>query len=97
MTFSDLVLHFIEYGVLGLTLMWGATRAGRDLLTTRKLIILILAASIFGAVDEWHQSFTPERVADFSDWLADTVGAAIFVTAAHLCQTFWMSRREGPR
>jgi VanZ family protein len=38
---------------------------------------------LFGATDEWHQSFVIGRLADPYDWAADTLGAtsaALFLT-----------------
>lgn len=43
-----------------------------------KKIVLVSAATIsfFGALDEYHQTFTPNRSgADVFDWLADALGA----------------------
>ena len=34
-----------------------------------------LLAIIYGATDEWHQSFVPGREAHLSDWLLDVAGA----------------------
>src|SRR6202011_15289 len=36
-----------------------------------------LVTSLFGATDEWHQSFTPGRHAGADDWAKDTVSAAV--------------------
>ena len=38
-----------------------------------------LIAVAFGAVDEWHQSFTPGRTTELIDWLFDALGAAAAV------------------
>ena len=38
------------------------------------------AVAVFGATDEWHQSFTPGRAVEFADWIADTAGALLAVT-----------------
>jgi VanZ family protein len=68
----DKLLHLIEYGglaalvcraLLGEGLGWLAAVAGA-----------IVAASLYGASDEWHQSFVPMRDADIHDWVADTLG-----------------------
>ena len=37
----------------------------------------IIAASIYGASDEYHQYFVPGRVCDWVDWVADTLGATL--------------------
>jgi VanZ family protein len=69
----DKLLHLTEYGglavlvcraLLGEGLGWRAAVAGT-----------IVAASLYGASDEFHQSFVPMRDADVHDWLADTLGA----------------------
>ena len=39
--------------------------------------LAIVAASLYGATDEVHQAFVPFRTAAWSDWVADTAGAAI--------------------
>ena len=36
--------------------------------------------SLFGATDEWHQSFVPGRASEVKDWVADTLGAALAVS-----------------
>ena len=42
--------------------------------------VLIVALCVaFGALDEWHQSFTPGRHADLHDLLHDAVGAIVGV------------------
>jgi len=46
------------------------------------VFLTIAAASLFGASDECHQSFTPGRQADVFDWLADTLGACLAVAGA---------------
>lgn len=44
----------------------------------RKIIgFTLLFFAIVGALDEWHQTFTPGRSGnDIGDWLADVLGAA---------------------
>jgi VanZ family protein len=40
------------------------------------VLIVTLVGAIVGAIDEYHQSFNPERSGnDLGDWLADTLGA----------------------
>jgi VanZ family protein len=75
---ADKILHGIEYAVIGALLVrplvrtsWGAGRAAVVLL------VAICLASAWGALDELHQLFTPNRSCDWRDWLADTVGAFV--------------------
>jgi VanZ family protein len=39
-----------------------------------------LLIALYGALDEYRQSFTPGRSVEFDDWLADILGAALAVS-----------------
>jgi VanZ family protein len=80
---SDKVAHFAVYGLLATLIC----RLGRG---WRMAVFALIAASLFGASDEWHQSFVPGRSCDFYDWLADTLGAALAAT----CYTLWAHYRS---
>lgn len=79
--FSDKVLHAVEYAVLG-ALCYRALR-GSDSWRLQAIPAAILLASLYGLSDEVHQAFVPFRDSNWLDWLADTVGAALGVTAMH--------------
>jgi VanZ family protein len=68
----DKALHVIEYAVL--SVLFSRALCGEGL------------ASAYGATDETHQAFVPNRQAGVGDWLADTggaiAGAALFNTAS---------------
>ena len=70
---GDKVAHFAVYGLLG-TLLCRAWGSG-----WRAAVLALATASLFGATDEWHQSFVPGRDSDVLDWLADSSGAALAV------------------
>jgi VanZ family protein len=70
---ADKVAHFGVYGLLG-TLVC-RLRPGWP-----GAVLGLVAASGFGATDEWHQSFVPGRDSSLDDWIADTLGAALAVT-----------------
>ena len=40
-------------------------------------VALIVAGALYGATDEWHQSFVPGRDASVLDWLADLCGVTL--------------------
>lgn len=72
---GDKVTHAGAFFVMGLL----AYRATAWIFPHKPLPILLLLSigftSLYGATDELHQYFVPERSADIFDWVADTVGA----------------------
>ena len=77
---SDKVLHAVEYGGLGLLLSAALRLSGRS--PGRAAALGLLLASLYGASDELHQAFVPNRDCSGWDWLADTAGAALGALAA---------------
>ncbi len=86
----DKLLHAVEYAVLGALLFRALRLSG---LPPRHALLLAFAlASLYGASDEWHQSFVPERSSDPWDWASDSAGGAAGAAAA------WVAlRHRGPR
>jgi len=73
---GDKLLHFAGYAVLGF-LFFRAFRASLPGKSTVFLVcISILASGIYGATDEFHQSFVRYRTSDIMDFAADMMGAA---------------------
>lgn len=72
--FSDKVLHFCEYMVLGGLLYRACRHASGEWLSRHALLAAALGASLYGLSDETHQLFVPFREADLLDLVADTVG-----------------------
>lgn len=74
---GDKVTHAGAFGLM----MLFTFRAVRWLLPARALgvqvAIALLYCITYGATDELHQSFVPERSSDIFDWIADSVGAAL--------------------
>ena len=78
---GDKLVHLLLYGVLGALALRSVRDPARPL---RSVLIVTLAVSCFGALDELHQFFVPGRSADFIDWLADSIGGitgAVLVAA----------------
>lgn len=69
----DKLTHFSVFGLL-------ATLIARTQPSKRWWLGLVLA-SFYGIADEFRQSFTPGRSVEVADWVADTLGAAVAVTA----------------
>jgi VanZ family protein len=81
--------HFTGYAILG-TLMVFAVGPRR--MTVRVALVLLLACSLYGVSDEYHQSFVPGRTPDPVDWAVDTAGAGVAIAAVML-----ETRRRGSR
>ena len=71
----DKLLHTTEYA--GLALLLCRALRGEGLRWAAALAVAIVLASAYGASDEVHQRFVPQRDSDVRDWAADTVGASI--------------------
>ena len=82
----DKFLHFIAF-VAGGVLLAGAVRFSGNWSWAMVLLVTIVALSLFGAADEYHQLHTPGRTGgDLDDWIADTLGAC--TGAAIFCLTY---------
>jgi VanZ family protein len=69
--FQHRIAHLIAFGLLGLLARWtfdGLPRAA---------VLAVALTSLFGAADEWHQSFTSGRHPGIDDWAVDTASAAL--------------------
>ena len=76
---GDKVVHLLMYAGLA----WLVARAEpRWVRAAGPLVLVALALSALGALDEWHQQFIPGRGASVADWLADSAGAALALLAA---------------
>ncbi|MEE9344632.1 MAG: VanZ family protein [Methylococcales bacterium] len=74
---QDKLAHFAEYAFLGF-LAWRCLR--HQIKSTELLFLASLGfCSIYGALDEVHQSFIPSRTSDVLDWLADFIGSGISI------------------
>jgi VanZ family protein len=76
----DTLLHLAEYAVLGALVARALRAGGRP--PARVFAGALLLGSLYGASDELHQAFVPDRHADVRDWAADTAGAALGAAAA---------------
>lgn len=74
-TFSDKLIHFGVFGLLCLMICWTLSSVTIGNKWIYKIILAIGITSLYGASDEIHQLFTPNRSVEILDWLADTLGA----------------------
>lgn len=75
----DKLLHTTEYAGLGL--LFARAFLGERFRVLPAIVLAVLLTSAYGASDEFHQSFVPQRDSDVHDWIADTIGASIGAVA----------------
>ncbi|MFQ5638431.1 MAG: VanZ family protein [bacterium] len=71
--FSDLLLHFLEFTILGICLAYAFLHSP-DRVQLKWLLIAAFVGTLYGASDELHQRFVNGRVSSFTDFLADSAG-----------------------
>ena len=69
-------IHVLAYGTLG-ALDFRAVRGQRAGWTLRWSIIAVALVLVVASIDEWHQSFVPERTGTPVDVLIDCAGATL--------------------
>lgn len=72
---SDKVIHFFEYSILAMLLYRGFGYGREDSIGIR-VALSVLSAAGLALMDEYYQSFIPERDASFMDLAADYAGIA---------------------
>lgn len=82
----DKVAHFGAYWVLGTALARGQHRTGWHWATA------VALGMLYGASDEFHQSFVPGRSPDAADWVADALGTGAGVFSFHWWRRRWPGR-----
>lgn len=94
---GDKGLHMMEYGGLGILCYRGFRYASSSRSSQYAVFLAIAVATVYGATDEFHQSFVPLREADHWDLVADCIGAAFFTAGWHWIQTFWETSKDEVR
>ncbi len=81
----DKLYHFIEYAILGGLLARAFVAAKPSTVPSQRVwYIAALLSILYGASDEWHQTFVPGRFATFADWVADVLGSIAGVFGVYL-------------
>lgn len=86
--------HFVGYGLIGLSWLraWWHTLPRSKFLTDAALAML--GTATMASLDEWHQSFLPNRTSSPRDVLLDCIGAFVMITLAYAILRI---RRPGSR
>ena len=87
---ADKVSHMLAYGILAATVIFvfaPEVRARRRVLV---LVVSLGVTTLYGVLDEYHQSFIPLRHPEVGDVAADMLGAAL----VGLLWFYWSGRRR---
>ena len=77
----DKLAHLLAYSVLGILFLLPLCEGRLLQIRGGTAAMAVLLATLYGAFDEVHQAFTPDRSPDVRDLIADCLGAAIGVAA----------------
>lgn len=94
---GDKINHFGAFAIMAVLAIRAASalRPGRPLVPV--LLIAIAYCALFGASDEYHQSFVANRTSDVGDLAADVVGALAAALVVYLTKgwrfTQWLIAR----
>ncbi len=80
--------HFVGFGCIALAIyfVWGKRRFAA--------IVAIAGTALIAMLDEFRQSFTPERMMNGQDVMVDTAGAIVFVGVAVLVRRFLTKKQR---
>jgi VanZ family protein len=79
---SDKLMHAGAFTLLGFLFYRAIHATGNGISTTGLVLSSICFTILYGASDEIHQYFVPERTAEFLDFAADAIGGIVGVMAA---------------
>jgi VanZ family protein len=77
---KDKLFHMAAYGLLGVFIL-GIMRPSLTGYSYNQVALATLMATVYGVMDEWHQSYVPGRSSDPLDLVADFVGALLATLA----------------
>lgn len=86
--------HGAGYALLGALLLRALAGGRRAGVRGATAIAAVLCATLYGASDEWHQSFVSGRSPALNDLAADTLGAAVAAGLGWVWGVASVSRRR---
>lgn len=87
--YPDKVIHAILYAGFGLLLYPVLKNSPWTTLSKYALLFAIIIGTLYGASDEFHQSFVPGRKASIDDLYADSIGLTIAQTIIFIKNKLW--------
>lgn len=77
--YTDKLVHAGVFGMLCWLLHVAFYFQPNDSIRKWSKVIALVATMLYGAVDEYHQMFTPGRSTELLDFMADTTGGIIYL------------------
>ncbi len=74
---ADKFAHFSEFLVFSILLTRAILGQSLKISLSWAIVLSIIIAIFYAAIDEWHQIFIPGRQADILDFAADIVGIVL--------------------
>ena len=74
---TDKFAHFLEFLVFGILLTRAMLGQGPKISLSWTIVLSIIIAIFYAAIDEWHQMVIPGRQTDILDFLADVAGIVV--------------------
>jgi VanZ family protein len=71
---SDKTEHGLAYAALGAALIRALADGRASAMSLRRILLAAAIAALYGASDEFHQHFVPNRTPDVLDLVADALG-----------------------
>ena len=93
---SDAAAHTLEFGVMAV-LVYRLLRSYEVRAAPLLWIAVLAITALYGASDEFHQSFVPGRDPSWLDVASDAVGAVIGLLAAEIGARTWRLIRSDGR
>ena len=94
---SDKLIHGFIYGLLAVLVLWGWQAGFRSFPALSAFFGSAAGSILYGAFDEWHQSFVRNRTPSSLDWYADSAGAIVGIVLVWLYLRHRRSRWESRR
>ena len=87
--FSDKMLHFLGYALLGGFFYRAFLKTGPRWGVPRVIVFSVAATTLYGVSDEIHQAFVADRMADGMDVVADFAGGIFGTLGLHTTRLFY--------
>ncbi len=92
-SYPDYLEHSLEYCGLAILMARAINGGLSGNIRGRTLLLALLICVIYAISDEIHQKFVPDRYADVTDVMSDTVGASAGLGALYLARRLLRRRR----